>query len=260
MRRDNRRARLSMPFHKKHLQVLTECVIEAGDLDLVQKKKLTVVSFVESIPDIFKGFRTYDDRQDITSHQCSVDLIKLYSDHIAVHINTSKENLLEEYQKKDEIEEMPTTRITFPQATATLAVSLIALPSTYENYGQRAQRLLNERAAATASSDNTPMDVAAEPAQIEQPRRPDTNIDAVLNFKLKTTLEVIFVSGWGEFITQYQFNKLNDRMSMLEKGQTVTKTAEETAVALDKYMSMDDKLIGNYIIQQVSVTMAEKSW
>ena len=103
------------------------------------------------------------------------------------------------------------------------------------------------------------MDVAAEPAQREQPPIPDTNINAPLYFKLKTTLEVILVSGWGEFITQYQFNKLDNKMSMLEKGQTVTKTAEETAVALNKYMSMDDKLIGNYITQQVAVAMAEKS-
>ena len=65
--------------------------------------------------------------------------------------------------------------------------------------------------------DNTPMDVAPEPAQREQPPRPDTDIDAALYFKLKTTLEVIFVPGWGEFITQYQFNELDDRMSKLEK-------------------------------------------
>ena len=66
------------------------------------------------------------------------------------------------------------------------------------------------------------MDVAAEPAQIEQPPIPDTNVDAPLYFKLKTTLEVIFVSGWGELITQYEFNDLHNRMSKLEKGQTVT--------------------------------------
>ena len=104
-----------------------------------------------------------------------------------------------------------------------------------------------------------PMDVAAEPAQREQPPRPDTNIDAALYFKLKTTLEVIFVSGWGEFITQYQFNDLDNRTSKLEKGQTVTKTAEETAVALDREMSMDAELIGKFITQQAAVAMAEKS-
>ena len=120
-------------------------------------------------------------------------------------------------------------------------------------------RLLNERAAATASHDNTPMEVAAEPAQREQLPRPDTNIDAPLYFKLKTTLEVIFVSVWGEFITQYQFNDLNDRMSNLEKGQTVTKTAEETAVALDRDTTMDAELMGKFITQQVAVAMAEKS-
>ena len=61
---------------------------------------------------------------------------------------------------------MPTVRVTRHQATATPAVSLIALPAATENYGERVWRLLNERAAATASRNNTPMDVAAEPAQI----------------------------------------------------------------------------------------------
>ena len=68
---------------------LKSLVIEAGDIDLVEKKKLTIVSFVESIHDISEGFLTYDDRQDITAHQCSVDLVELYSDHLAVHLNAS---------------------------------------------------------------------------------------------------------------------------------------------------------------------------
>ena len=48
-------------------------------------------------------------------------------------------------------------------------------------------------------------------------------------------------------------------MLKLEKGQTVTKTAEETAVALDGDMIMDAKLIGKFITQQVAVAMDEKS-
>ena len=126
---------------------------------------------------------------------------------------------------------MPTARVTHHQATYTSSVPLIAPPSASETFGQRTRRLFDERAAAAASLRDTPMDVAAEPAPREEPPRPDTNTDAALYYKLKTTLEVIFVSGWGEFITQYQFNKLDDRMSKLEKGKTVTKTAEETAVA-----------------------------
>ena len=97
-------------LQEKHSQVLVECqlklkslVIAAGDLDSIEKKKLTVVSFVESIHDISEGFLTYDDRQDITAHQCSVDLVKLYSNHLAVHLNASKENLLEEYKKRYKI-------------------------------------------------------------------------------------------------------------------------------------------------------------
>ena len=45
-------------------------------------------------------------------------------------------------------------------------------------------------------------------------------------------------------------------MSKLEKGQTVTKTAEKTAVALDREMSMDTKLIDKFITQKVAVAMA----
>ena len=148
---------------------LKSLVVEAGYLDLIKKKKLTIVSFVESIHDISEGFLTYDNRQDITAHQCSVDLVELYSDHLAVHFKASKENLLKEYKKRYEIEEMPTARVTRPQATATPAVSLIAPPAANENYGQRARRILNERAAATALRENTPMDVVVEPAPREQP-------------------------------------------------------------------------------------------
>ena len=106
-------------FQENHLQVLADCqqklkslVIEAGHIELVKKNKLTIVSFVESIHNTSEGFLTYDDRQDITAHQCSVDLIKLHSNHLAVHLNASKEGLLEEYQKQYEIEEIPTARIT----------------------------------------------------------------------------------------------------------------------------------------------------
>ena len=154
---------------------------------------------------------------------------------------------------------MPTARVTRPQATVTLDVLPIAPPAASETFGERTRRLFDERAAAAASRDNTKMDVATRPATREQPPRPDTCIDTVLYLKLKTTLEVIFVSGWGEFITQYQFNELDDRMSKLEKGKTITKTAEETAVELDGKMSMDAKLIGKFITQQVAVAMAEKS-
>ena len=51
----------------------------------------------------------------------------------------------------------------------------------------------------------------------------------------------------GEFILQYQFNELNNIMLKLEKRQTITKTAEETAVEFDGEMSMDAKLIGKFI-------------
>ena len=85
----------------KHSQVITECqlkikslVIEAGDLDLVEKYNLAIISFVESVHDISEVLLTYDDRKDINAPQCSIDIIELYSDHITVHLNASKERLL----------------------------------------------------------------------------------------------------------------------------------------------------------------------
>ena len=50
----------------------------------------------------------------------------------------------------------------------------------------------------------------------------------------------------GCFMQKYQFSELNDRMSKLEKGQNMNKSAEETAVKLDGEMSMDTKLIGKF--------------
>ena len=48
-------------------------------------------------------------------------------------------------------------------------------------------------------------------------------------------------------------------MSKLEKGQNVNKSAEETSVELDGEISMDAKLIGNLITQQVTAAMVEKT-
>ena len=154
---------------------------------------------------------------------------------------------------------MPTARVTRPQATVTPAVPPIAQPAASETFGERARRLFDERAASADSRNTNAMEVSTRPATGEQPPRPDTYIDAVLYLTLKTTLEVIFVSGWGEFITQYKFNELDNIMSKLEKLQTITKTAEETAVEIDGEMSMDSELIGKFITQKVAVAMSEKS-
>ena len=93
-------------LYKKHSKVISECqlklkshVIEAGGLDLVKKQKLTIIYFVESVHNLSEGFLTYNDRKDIDVHQCLIDIIRLYSNHIAVHLNSSKERLLEEYKK-----------------------------------------------------------------------------------------------------------------------------------------------------------------
>ena len=132
------------------------------------------------------------------------------------------------------------------------------LPDRPENFGDRARRLLYERAAADASTNDTTMAVVKRPDETDPPPHPDTFVDSAFYIKLKATLEVVFVSVWGVFMQQYQFNKLDNRMSKLEKGQNVTKSVEETAVELDTKMSMDAELIGKFITQQVAAMMAER--
>ena len=48
-------------------------------------------------------------------------------------------------------------------------------------------------------------------------------------------------------------------MTNLKKGQNVNKFAEETAVGLDSEMSLDAKLIGKFITQQIIAAMDEKN-
>ena len=58
---------------------------------------------------------------------------------------------------------------------------------------------------------------------------------------------------------QYQFNELDNRMSKLEKGQNVTKSAEEIAVEFDGEMPMDAELISKFINQEVAAAMSKKT-
>ena len=132
-----------------------------------------------------------------------------------------------------------------------------ALP---ENFGEQTRRLLNERAAAAVQTNNTNMFVVGyRTAEAEPPLQLDHFVGAALYIKLKATLEVVFVLGWGFLIQQYQFNELDGRIPKLEKSQNVNKSTEETAVELDGGMSIDAKLIGNFITQQVAAAMAKKT-
>ena len=134
----------------------------------------------------------------------------------------------------------------FPLAASTAA----ATPACTKNFGKRTHRLLNERATAAASTDDTcKVIVENRPSKAEPPPHPYNFVVAAFYIKLKATIEIIFVSGWGVFIQQYQFNELDDCMSNLEKHQNVNKSTEETAMELDSEMSMDAKLIGNFITQ-----------
>ena len=213
---------------------------------------------MESVHDISEGFLTYDDGKDIDTHQCSIDIIELYSNHIALHLNASKERLLDDYKKKYKLEDMPIARVTRPQAAATSDAPTPAQSATSETFGERAWRLFNKRDAADVSTGDTTMAVVVRPAEREPPPQHDTFIDTALYIKLKTTLKVIFVSGWEELMQQYQFNELDERFSKLEKGQNVTKSAEVTAVELDREISMDAELIGKFITQQVADAMVKK--
>ena len=48
-------------------------------------------------------------------------------------------------------------------------------------------------------------------------------------------------------------------MSNLEKGQNVKNSEEETSVELDSEISMDAKLIGKFITQQIAAAMVKKT-
>ena len=132
----NKKGEAFQALSKKHSQViakfqlkLNSFVIEAGDLDLVKKQKLTIISFVESVHNISEVFLTYDDRKDIDAHQCSIDIIELYSDNIAVRLNASKERLLEDYKKKTNSEIcLPRASPAPRQQTLRLPLLLINLP------------------------------------------------------------------------------------------------------------------------------------
>ena len=125
-------------------------------------------------------------------------------------------------------------RVTRPQDTATSAVPPDAQPAPIETFGEWARRLFNKRDAAAALNDNTTMAIAARLATREIPPQPNAFIYAALYIKMNTTLEVICVSGWKEFMLQYKYNLLYDRMSKIEKGQNINKIAEETAMELDR--------------------------
>ena len=146
---------------------------------------------------------TYYDKRDIDAYQCLIDIIELYINHIAVHLKASNERLLEEYKKKYELKDMHIARITRPQATATSSAPPPAQSAPSETFRDQAYRLFNKRDAVATSTYDTNMAIIVIPAEREPPHQPDIFIDAALYIKLKTTLEVILVLVWGEFIQQY---------------------------------------------------------
>ena len=152
---------------EKHSQFIAECqlklkslVIEAGELKLVEKKKLAITSFLELVHNISEEFFTYDDRKDTDVPLCSINVIKLYSNNVAVHINASKEIILREYKNKYKLEEMSRARVTRPLTAANSAPPPYDHLAPSENSGERNRRLLNERAASAASTDDNRMVVS----------------------------------------------------------------------------------------------------
>ena len=91
---------------------------------------------------------------------------------------------------------MHIARVTRTQAAATSADPPPAQSTPSETFGERVRRLLNERDATVASTEDTIMAFVVRPAKRELPPQPDTFIDPALYIKLKTTLEVISVLGW----------------------------------------------------------------
>ena len=183
---------------------------------------------MESIHDISEGFLTYNDKKDIDAHLCLINVIELYSNHIAVHLDSSEERILEEYKKMYYLEKMNSARVTCPLAAAPMAATPPARLDSPKNFRDQNWRLLSERAAAKASTKDTRIVVVKErQAEAEPPPQPDTFVDAAFYIKLKETVKKIFVLGWDVCIQHYQFNELDDRMSKLKKGQNTKKSAEK---------------------------------
>ena len=150
---------------------------------------------------------------------------------------------------------MPRVRVTLPLEAAPAAIP----PACPENFVERTWRLLNERSDVYVSTNDTRIVVVKNrPAEEEPPSQPDNFVEAAFYIKLKVTLEVNFFWGWGVFIQQNQFNKLNDRMSKLKKGQNMNKSVEETAMELYGEISIEDKIIIKFIMQRVAAAVAEE--
>ena len=158
-------------------------------------------SFVELFHNIPEGFLAYYDRKDIDAHLCSIDVIELYSNHLSVHTDTSKERILKEYKKTYKPGEMPRARVTLPLAAAPAAATTSDHPAHSEKFGERDWRLLNERSAASTPTNNNRMVVAKNGCGEAEPLPyPDTFVDAAFYLKLEATIKVISISGWGVFI------------------------------------------------------------
>ena len=102
----------------------------------MKKKNIAIISFVELVHGISEGFLKYDDREDIGAHLCSIDVIGLYNNHLAVHLGDLKERILEEYNKKYELEEMPCVRITSPLTESPAASDTPTHTANSKNFGE----------------------------------------------------------------------------------------------------------------------------
>ena len=101
----------------------------------------------------------------------------MYSNHLAVHLEASKEIILEEYKKKYELKEVPRACVTRPLAASKSATPTSDHPAPSKNFGERTQRLLNEIAVTAASTNNTTMSVVERPDETEPPQQPGTFVD-----------------------------------------------------------------------------------
>ena len=80
---------------------------------------------------------------------------RLYSNHLAVHIDALNKRILEEYKKNDKLEEITRAHVTHPLAE--LPAAYLAFPTIPGNFVEQTRRLLNERAAAAVSTNDTPI-------------------------------------------------------------------------------------------------------
>ena len=155
---------------------------------------------------------------------------------------------------------MTRARVTRPLIAANSANPPSAHPSTSKNFGERTRRLLNERAAAAASTDDNRMVIAKN-----RPVEVDPTPPARHFFRCRL-LPQVSGNSRGCFYLEMRSIHITVPVQWVgrphvqaRKVKNDNKYAKKTAVELDGKISMNAELSGKFITQQVAAVMADKT-